>query len=76
MMNLKSIPIAVLLGLSHSFLFISNPLKAVKKPVMKIYTYSQTPDLDFFNPNRKVAYSPLKINHYENYLIHINQINS
>jgi hypothetical protein len=50
--------------------------EVVKEPVLNIYTNSKTSDLDFFNPNRKVAYSPLNINPYENDLIYTYQIKS
>lgn len=158
MINWKSISLAVFLGLSNSFLFLSNPLKAdaqtictsdnskidfettnywvsiqcqagklyyyssekesqasvtvpaiyddqtdsyiaqgrlntyainflslniyqrghevVKEPVLNIYTNSKTSDLDFFNPNRKVAYSPLNTNSYENDFMDTNPIHS
>ncbi len=74
MINFKSITLAIVLGLSNSFVCLAEPLK--KEPFIKIYTNSNTSDLDFFNPNRKVAYSQLKIHHYDHYLIQINQINS
>ncbi|MGB3533743.1 MAG: hypothetical protein WBA13_09520 [Microcoleaceae cyanobacterium] len=48
----------------------------VEEPVLNIYTHSETSDLDFFNPNRKVSYNPLHINSHENYLIDIYQLNS
>lgn len=43
--------------------------EVVKEPVLNIYTHSNSPDLDLFNPNRKVAYYPLKLTPDENYLI-------
>jgi hypothetical protein len=46
----------------------------VKEPVLNIYTNSKTSDLDFFNPNRKVAANPLNINPYENDRVYIDPI--
>jgi hypothetical protein len=50
--------------------------EVMKEPVLNIYTNSKTSDLDLFNPNRKVAYSPHNINSYENNFIDTYSINS
>ncbi|MGB3403608.1 MAG: hypothetical protein WBA77_13050 [Microcoleaceae cyanobacterium] len=46
----------------------------VKEPVLNIYTNSNTPDIDFFNPNRKVAYYPFQLDPNENYLMNTSPI--
>jgi hypothetical protein len=48
--------------------------ETVKEPVLNIYTNSNTSDLDFFNPNRKVAYYPLNSDPSENYLMNTSPV--